>query len=92
MKETKTISWQVLQAGQIRPYADSIYEYEVKTEIHENQVKEFCFNFLKRVSPKNKGHDFSGSCNFPYGMNSYYTFRKKEENTYMYKVCCPYTG
>ena len=65
--DIKSITWKVIQAGQLRAYADSVYEYEIETKIHENQVKKFCFNFLKRVDSKNKGHQFNGSCNFPFG-------------------------
>jgi len=92
MQEVKTISWKVLRAGQVRPYADSVYEYEIESNIHENQVKEFCFTFLKRVNSKNKGNNFSGNCSFPYGLSAYYQFTKVEEGKYLYTVCNPYTG
>ncbi|MCK5015678.1 MAG: hypothetical protein KAS32_01285 [Candidatus Peribacteraceae bacterium] len=92
MEEIKTVSWKILQAGQLRSYADSIYEYEIESTIHENRIKEFCFQFLKKVDPKHKGNQFNGSCNFPFGLSSFYSFTKIEDNKYHYKVCSPYTG
>jgi len=92
MGEKKTISWKVLKSGQVAPHKDSIYKFEIETDIHENQVKEFCFTFLHRVNSKNKGNQFNGSCNFPFGLSPFYSFSKLENNKYHYIVCRPYTG
>ena len=87
------ITWDVLRAGQPRPYADSIYEYKVYSDKSEEDVERFCKTMIKPCSQKaNPGDSFSGSSDFPHGMNSYYAFRKLSENTYQYLVCVPYTG
>ena len=87
----QTIAWKNLHYGQIRPYADSIYEYEIKTTLHKDEVKRFCTLFLRPSKIEHAGR-FDGSCNFPHGLNSYYKFTKLSENKYHYIVCGPYTG
>ena len=90
MKEQK-ITYKCLQAGQVRPYADSIYEYELETTLHITEVKRFCTLFLRPSKIEHAGR-FDGSCSFPHGLNSYYKFTKKSDTNYHYIVCSPYTG
>ncbi len=85
-----SISWEVIRAGQVRAYADSIYEYKICSESPEKRVEEFCTKILEPA--KHKGTNFSGSCNFPHGLESFYSFSKIDENIYHYLVCRPYTG
>ena len=85
------IGWNILESGQQRPYADSIYKYEIESELYEGKIKEFCVKFLCPATHEGGG-GFSGACSFPHGLDSYYSFEKISENKYRYKVCQPYTG
>ena len=97
----KHIQWKQIQAGQLRPYADSIYEYEITTNIkgmlynetdeEYDKIKEFCTEILY-PSKNEGGGGFNGSCSFPHGLNSYYKFVKRDRGSYHYIVCQPYTG
>jgi len=79
-----------IRGGQLRPYADSVYEYEIESTLDPKETENHC---TAKVKPcQNKGSDFSGSCSFPFGLNSFYSFSKIAENKYNYKVCEPYTG
>jgi len=86
------IEWKRIRGGQVRPYADTIYEYEIISEMREEEVKRFCKTFLGAC--KNEGSCFNGSCGFPFGLEPYCKFEKDEEveNKYNYKICYPYTG
>lgn len=90
MKEQK-ITWKTLHDGQMRLCADSVYEYEIFTDLRESSVKEFCTKFLRPSKIEFAGC-FNGSCSFPHGLNSYFKFTKKDDNKYYYIVCEPYTG
>lgn len=41
-KKDYTFSVETIRAGQPRPYADSVYEYIVKSELREGIVRAFC--------------------------------------------------
>jgi len=84
------IEWTIKRQGQVRPYADSVYEYEIESDLKEAKVRKFCTEILK--PSENIGSGFTGACSFPFGLNSYYSFWKTGDNSYNYKVCCPYTG
>ncbi len=85
-----SISWEVIRAGQPRPYADSIYEYKVYSESSEQRILAYCTRILRPA--EHKGSNFSGSCDFPHGLSPFYAFKKIVGNTYHYIVCQPYTG
>jgi len=88
-----SIEWQVLRAGQPRPYADSIYEYVIKSKLPESFIKNFCTKVLKPCDiPSKAGNEqFTGSCGFPYGLDSFYKFKQEAEGIYKYVVCEPFT-
>ena len=46
-KKDYTFSVETIRAGQPRPYADSVYEYIVKSELHEGIVRAFCTCVLR---------------------------------------------
>lgn len=41
---------EIVRYGQARKYADSIYEYIIKSHLDENLVKLFCIHVLKPIS------------------------------------------
>jgi len=90
---TYSIRWQIIRVGQLRLYADSIYEYRIESELHENLIKNFCIKVLRPCSIEGRvgTEQFDGSCSFPHGLQPYYRFRKIEENIYEYVVCEPFT-
>jgi hypothetical protein len=91
-KMDKKIEWKNIRGGQVRLHADSIYEYEIYTTcISEYDVKRFCTSFL-RPSKHESGGGFSGACNFPYGLDSFYKFENLGDGKFRYIVCEPYTG
>lgn len=82
------------ESGQRQSYGDSYYTYEVTSDRHEHDVKNFCTNVLmKSYDPKDMPDPFSGRL---------LEFRKitdnnkdsygKEEETYIYRVKTEYTG
>jgi hypothetical protein len=92
IENTFTINVETLQAGQVGPYKDSIYKYKI-TVINppfnvDRIIEDFCTKALKPAA--NKGYNFNGSCNFPFGLNNYYSFTKNEDKSYNYNVCEPY--
>ncbi len=87
----KEISWDIKHSGQVRLHADSIYRYEVSSNLSEEEVKRFCTTFLY-PSKNEGGGTFNGSCDFPHGLDSFYKFEKIGDNKYEYTICRPYTG
>ena len=79
-----------ISGGQLRPYADSVYVYEVKSEEPKEEVEKYCMKEVHHSG--HKGSDFSGSCDFPFGLSSFYSFFEKAPGIYTYKVCEPYAG
>ena len=79
--------------GQVRPYADSVYIYDVTAPegATDEQVWEACQTLRKCANrDQNRGHN--GSCSFPYGMQSFGSLKPIEGNSYRYSVTEPYTG
>lgn len=92
----KLVEVSTIRSGQVRPYADSIYEYMVTSDLDEDYVKLYCTTIL-HPSKNEGGGTWNGSCNFPHGLNSFYSFKKMEKTektfyNYKYMVCEPYTG
>ena len=81
-----------VSGGQLRPYSDSVYVFEVTSDKPEDEVEKHCTQEVKRCNNKSQGGRFDGSCSFPFGLNSYYKFSKVTDNKYRYTVCEPYTG
>lgn len=80
-----------LRYGQVRPYADSIYDYIVESEQPEFVVKNFCTKVLQPNTQEYndwKPYNKDPSSYFA----GYYDFRKVKDNTYSYHVVIPYTG
>jgi len=86
--------FEVTRAGQTREYEDSIYEYVVHSDWPQNKVEEHCYKHVHKCKNKldDKRDQFSGKSGFPFGLNSFYGFRKLQDDKYLYIVCQPYTG
>lgn len=88
-KRDYTFSVETIREGQPRPYADSTYEYIVKSELPEGTVRMFCTHLLRictQTKEQWKSYREDPSSYF-YG---YYTFQKIDENTYKYYVFKPF--
>ena len=81
---------EILQYGQARPYADSIYDFIVESELPEFTVKNFCTKvLLPHSQPYDEWEPFSEDpSSYFYG---YHTFEKIKDNKYKYRVVKPYT-
>ena len=88
MKKGQYISIKCVSSGQVAAYKDSIYAYEIESDMREFEVKDFCIRQLKKA--EHEGSNFSGCCAFPFGLNSFYSFTKIGANSYRYRVCDPY--
>ena len=81
-----------LRYGQVGPYKDSVYEFVIKTDLPEHDVKRFCTTFLRGGKHQVDSGKFDGNCSFPFGLESYFKFHKKDDGSYYYITCHPYTG
>lgn len=95
----KTIKYEKVRSGQLGSHKDSVTEIKIITdETNPNYIKRFCTEFLLpcKNEANKPGCSFTGTCSFPYGLESFYSFRDvgMEDNmhVYTYKVCYPYTG
>jgi len=88
--------WKVnqIREGQRLPYQDSIYEYIINSDLPEEEVKQKCLTEVRKCAPERHAglEQYSGHCGFPFGLDSFYRFRKLEENKYQYIVVEPFTG
>ena len=85
--------FECLQAGQQKPYQDSVYYYKIYSDLDAEKVLELARKHISKLGDTtNKGSCFSGSCNFPFGLETYYSFAKVKNNEFDLKICHPYTG
>lgn len=87
------INWDNLRAGQVRPYGDSIYRYRVMSDSPMFVVSTFCRKVLKPCENEClDDNQYTGSCSFPFALNSFYKFEMESPGVYIYTVCEPWTG
>lgn len=79
-----------LKAGQVRKYGDSIYEYRIVSDEPVEAVKSHCTTKLRPSKNESPNGHYGGSCGFPFGLESYFKFKKESEGVYLYTVCEPY--
>ena len=76
------------QAGQLRPYADSIYHFIITDKSEkaksEYRMKEFCTQFLRKGYEKDKMPTWSSG--------EILIFKKLEDRKWEYKVRNEFTG
>lgn len=76
------IKWTVNQSGQPRPYADSIYDFTIQSNLPKDVVEQFCKQFVFKCTSKHN--------DIKEWWESYYTFIEKGDGTYNYHVVSPY--
>ena len=74
--------FKLISNGQQFRYGDSITEYEIESDLPEEDILKYCTTALVR-------------CSTPAGEEEtlfapFYEFRKVSENTYIYRVTTPY--
>lgn len=79
-----------LKKGQVGPYKDSIYRWKIESELSETEVKDYCTGTLMPCEKEHPSGNYSGTSDFPFGLNSYFKFENKGEGTFLYTVCVPY--
>jgi hypothetical protein len=90
--KTHTIEWEEIRYGQPRPYADTINEFLISSGESERMVKTFCTKFLDPSKNEEPNALHNGLCNFPHGLESFFTFTRTVEGKYLYIVTHPFTG
>lgn len=82
-----------VRAGQVGPYCDSVYEYHVESDLEESKILDFCLTEIHRCNRDNfaTADQCCGHSGFPYGLHSFYNFRKVGKGKYRYTVVNPYT-
>lgn len=79
---------ETIQAGQSRPYADSIYHFIItdKSEkpLSKYVIRQFCINMLQKgYSKEDMPNPFAGQI---------IVFKQREDGKWEYKVRCLFTG
>lgn len=85
----KTVESKQTKNGQVGKYKDSIYQWVITSQEPEDKVREHCQTLMKSENEHPNGN-FGGSCNFPFGLNSYFKFTNNNDGTFTYTVCVPY--
>ena len=82
----------VLRSGQARAYQDSVYSYEiiVTDGATDEEVWDLCQRELKKANHRKDGHQHSGACGFPFGLESFGSLRFVGACKYIYTVTMPY--
>lgn len=75
-------------SGQKRAYGDSYYEYEVASELPQEDVERFCREKLYRAIPESQWRTENNSASNHF--RPYYTFNKLTEGKYFYQVVSSY--
>jgi hypothetical protein len=86
------IEKKILRSGQARRYQDSVYEYEIKSDEGFDKTKEHCLSVVCKCNVENEKKDYihDGSCGFPFGLDSFYTFTDQGKGVYRYTVTHPF--
>ena len=82
------------QAGQKRAYGDSYYEYTVKSDKPESEVKKYCTEHVRKCSLTTSDYlanERAGVKEFGEHFRHNYQFKKVEEGKYFYRVTAPST-
>jgi len=84
--------------GQVRAYGDSIYRAEIIGTSGKSfeEIKAFAItegNKQEKFKEENyigAANQYTGSCGFPKGLDSFYRIFKKSDDIYILEVCRPY--
>lgn len=92
-KENLKIEIETIQSDQPRPYADSYYQFIIKTNADKYQLENIIIPFCTKVlepCKQNKTEWKSYSEDPSSYFAGYYTFTKKDDGVYEYYVCLPF--
>ena len=78
-------------SGQVRPYGDSVYDFEITSGMSPGEILALCKKYLYNSNNRKDDATHNGSCGFPFGLESFFSFVKIGENKYRYTVTEPYT-
>lgn len=92
---------ETIKYGQMGQYKDSIYEYKIISKLNNKLIERYCTTKLRPCKNNKQNGCFTGSCGFPFGLESYYKFvhidtiisengKEVLESIYLYTVCEPY--
>ena len=81
-----------ISSGQIAAYCDSVQIFEVVSKLPADKVLTHCLDNVRKVRRERHDNDslLDGHCGWPFGLNIFYTFRKKSKDVYLYAVTNPY--
>lgn len=84
---------ETIRAGQVRAYADSVYEYHIVTvhEVGDERLWEECQE-IHKTGYRKDDEKHTGHCGFPFGLNSFGSLVRLGPNKWRYTVTEPYTG
>ncbi len=83
-----------LHSGQKRPYGDSYYEFLIKSEKPESEVKKFCVEVLYPCALPTEQYlreERAGVENFGDHFRLHFEFKKQSDGVYFYRVTRPST-
>lgn len=85
------ISKKCLRGGQLFPYGDSVYDYEIEISepASDDEVWKLCQTF-KRAYHRDDNQKHNGHCGFPFALDSYGSLKRTGETSYRYTVTEPY--
>jgi hypothetical protein len=81
-------------SGQRRRYGDSFYDFTIKSDKPESEVKEYCTKEVKECNLTSSEYIFderNGVKEFGDHFRYHYKFRKVSQNEYFYQVISPST-
>lgn len=84
-----------IRSGQVRPYADSVYAYEIETTPGDDTMAWDTFQNtprLKKANHRKDAESHDGHCGFPFGLSSYGSLKDISSNgtKWRYTVTEPY--
>ena len=76
-----------IRSGQVRPYADTVDAYQITGATRDEIIEHYQLN-TERERP---GYRHDGSCNFPFGLESFWTLTETGEG-FKLSITRPYCG
>jgi hypothetical protein len=82
-----------VRSGQVRPYGDTVSEWSVESDGTPEEVMAQCLRELAPnmpVAQRSAECHSHGTCGFPFGLDSFYTFAPRSNGTFRFCVVWPY--
>jgi hypothetical protein len=84
-----------IKSGQAGPRKDSVWQYEIESDLPATEVLLQCtLNLGRGVNPANRCNQMSqhnGSCEYPFGLDSFYAIIETADGRWMFSMVQPYT-